>query len=157
LFERIDAEVAPLRERYEALVAHPQRIEQQLRDGAQRLRAQYATPVLARLREAVGLRDLGTRAPATPADRQATAAALPLFKQYREADGRFYFKLVEGERVLLQSAAFDSPKDAGMRIAALKRGEFDGADAQVALGDGVDADAVQVALAALAAAEAEKA
>jgi tryptophanyl-tRNA synthetase len=157
LFERIDAEVAPLRERYEALVAHPQRIEQQLRDGAQRLRAQHATPVLARLREAVGLRDLGTHAPAKPAGRQSIPAALPLFKQYREADGRFYFKLVEGERVLLQSAAFDSPKDAGMRIAALKRGKFDGADAQVALGDGVDADAVQTALAALAAAEAEKA
>jgi tryptophanyl-tRNA synthetase len=155
LFERIDAEVAPLRERYDALVAHPQRIEQQWRDGAQRLRAQHAIPVLARLREAVGLRDLGTHAPAKPAGRQSIPAALPLFKQYREADGRFYFKLVEGERVLLQSAAFDSPKDAGMRIAALKRGKFDGADAQVALGDGVDADAVQAALAALAAAEAE--
>jgi tryptophanyl-tRNA synthetase len=80
-----------------------------------------------------------------------------VFKQYREADGRFYFKLADGERVLLQSAAFDSPKDAGMRIAALRRGEFDGVDAQVALGDGVDTDAVRAALAALAAAEAEKA
>jgi tryptophanyl-tRNA synthetase len=157
LFERIDAEVAPLRERYEVLIAHPQRIEQQLRDGAQRLRAQYATPVLARLREAVGLRDLGTHAAATPAARQPTSAALPVFKQYRETDGKFYFKLVDGERVLLQSAAFDSPKDAGTRIAALKRGQFDGTDAQVAFGDGVDADVVRAALAALAAAEAEKA
>jgi tryptophanyl-tRNA synthetase len=157
LFERIDAEVAPLRERYEALIAHPQRIEQQLRDGAQRLRAQHATPVLARLRAAVGLRDLGMHASVTPAARQATSTALPVFKQYREADGKFYFKLVDGERVLLQSAAFSSPKDAGTRIATLKRGEFDGADAQVAFGDGVDADAVHAALAALAAAEAEKA
>jgi tryptophanyl-tRNA synthetase len=139
------------------LIAHPQRIEQQLRDGAQRLRAQYATPVLARLREAVGLRDLGTHAAATPAARQPTSAALPVFKQYRETDGKFYFKLVDGERVLLQSAAFDSPKDAGTRIAALKRGQFDGTDAQVAFGDGVDADVVRAALAALAAAEAEKA
>jgi tryptophanyl-tRNA synthetase len=157
LFERIDAEVAPLRERYEALIAHPQRIEQQLRDGAQRLRAQYATPTLARLRDAVGLRDLGMHAVTAPAARQASSTALPVFKQYREADGKFYFKLVEGERVLLQSAAFDSPKDAGMRIAALKRGKFDGADVQVVLGNGIDADAVHAALAALAAAEAEKA
>jgi tryptophanyl-tRNA synthetase len=157
LFERIDAEVAPLRERYEALVAHPQRIEQQLRDGAQRLRATYATPVLARLREAVGLRDLGRHAVAKPTATQAHSTALPVFKQYREIDGRFYFKLVDGERVLLQSAAFDSPRDAGMRIAALKRRKFEGADAQVALGDGVDADTVHAALAALAAAEAEKA
>jgi len=157
LFERIDAEVAPLRERYEALVAHPQRIEQQLRDGAQRLRGQYATPVLARLREAVGLRDLGVHRTAATSAKQPTASAMPVFKQYREPDGKFYFKLVEGEHVLLQSAAFDSPKDAGMRIAALKRGEFEGADAQVALGDGVDADTVHAALAALAAADVEKA
>jgi tryptophanyl-tRNA synthetase len=156
LFERIDAEVAPLREQYEALIARPQRIEQQLRDGAQRLRAQYATPTLARLREAVGLRDLGTHVHATSSVRP-TSTVLPMFKQYRENDGKFYFKLVDGERVLLQSAAFDSPKDAGMRIAALRRGQFDGADAQVAFGDGVDADAVHTALAALSAAEAEKA
>jgi tryptophanyl-tRNA synthetase len=156
LFERIDAEVAPLREQYEALIARPQRIEQQLRDGAQRLRAQFATPTLARLRDAVGLRDLGTHVHATSPARP-TSTALPMFKQYRENDGKFYFKLVDGERVLLQSAAFDSPKDAGMRIAALRRGQFDGADAQVAFGDGVDADAVHTALAALSAAEAEKA
>src|SRR6476646_2948961 len=61
LFEGIDAEVAPLRERYEALVAHPERIEEQLRDGARRLRERYATARLQALREAVGLRDLGTR------------------------------------------------------------------------------------------------
>jgi tryptophanyl-tRNA synthetase len=156
LFERIDAEVAPMRERYQALVAHPQRIEQQLRDGAQRLRGQYATTVLARLREAVGLRDLGVHRTAATSAKQPTASAMPVFKQYREPDGKFYFKLVEGEHVLLQSAAFDSPKDAGMRIAALKRGEFEGADAQVALGDGVDADTVRAALAALAAADVEK-
>jgi tryptophanyl-tRNA synthetase len=139
------------------LIAHPQRIEQQLRDGARRLRAQYATPTLARLREAVGLRDLGMHVIATPSARQPASTALPAFKQYRETDGKFYFKLVDGERVLLQSAAFDSPKDAGMRIAALKRGQFDGVDAHVAFGEGVDADAVHAALAALAAAEAEKA
>ena len=160
LFERIDAEVAPMRERYEALIAHPQRIEQQLRDGAQRLRARYATPALARLREAVGLRDLGSEtAPSRPGEdlRRAVAKNAPQFKQYRGTDGKFYFKLVDGDRVMLQSAAFDSPKDAGMRIATLKRGEFDGVDKQVALGDGIDAGAVRAALAAVVAAEAEKA
>jgi len=119
LFERIDAEIAPLRERYETLIAQPQRIEAQLRDGAQRLRARYATPTLLTLREAVGLRDL-SRSGAVE-DKVAIKAALPQFKQYREADGRFYFKLVRGERVLLQSIGFDSPKDAGARIARMKR------------------------------------
>jgi tryptophanyl-tRNA synthetase len=155
LFERIDAEVAPLRERYEALVTHPETIEQQLRDGARRLRERYATSRLQALREAVGLRDLGSRV-----ERTAAAKASPplaIFKQYREADGKFYFKLVEGERTLLQSVGFDSPKDAGARVGALKRGSFDAADASVRIGEGVAAEEVHAALAALLAAEAEKA
>jgi tryptophanyl-tRNA synthetase len=47
--------------------------------------------------------------------------AQAVFKQYREADGRFYFKFVDGERVLVQSIGFASPKDAGQLIARLKR------------------------------------
>src|SRR5690606_16978174 len=94
LFERIDAEVTPLRERYEALMARPHDIERLLRDGARRLREQHATPLLRELRDAVGLRDLSQ---ATGGARKATPAkvALPQFKQYREADGRFHFKLVD--------------------------------------------------------------
>jgi tryptophanyl-tRNA synthetase len=161
LFERIDAEVAPLREKYEGLVAHPERIEQQLRDGAQALRTQYATPFLRELRAAVGLRDLGARDPGQATSGDAAAkpaqAVLPVFKQYREADGKFHFKLADGERVLLQSRGFDSPKDAGQRIAALKRDGFAGADADLALGPEADAAAVRVALDALRAAEEAKA
>jgi tryptophanyl-tRNA synthetase len=156
LFERIDAEVAPLREKYEGLVAHPERIEQQLRDGAQALRAQYATPFLRELRTAVGLRDLDAR-PAGKAPAKQAQAALPVFKQYREADGKFHFKLVDGERLLLQSRGFDSPKEAGQRIAALKRDGFADADADLALGPDTDAVAVQAALDALRAAEDAKA
>ena len=156
LFERIDAEVAPLRERYEALIAHPETIEQQLRDGAKRLRERYATARLQALREAVGLRDLGARVQAATATK-ASSAPLAVFKQYREADGKFYFKLVEGERVLLQSIGFDSPKDAGARVGVLKRGAFDEADADVMIGDGVTPEDVHAALAALLAAEAAKA
>ncbi len=153
LFERIDTEIAPMRERYEALIANPQRIEEQLRDGAQRLRAQYAMPFLRELRAAVGLRDLAsTHADGKPVAR-AAKAALPVFKQYREADGRFHFKLVDGERVLLLSRGFDSPKEAGQRIAALKRDGFPGPDADVALGEGAGTTAVADALAALRAAE----
>jgi tryptophanyl-tRNA synthetase len=155
LFERIDSEVAPMRERYEALVAHPETIEQQLRDGARRLRERYAVPRLRALREAVGLRDLGARASGAKAGKPASAP-LPVFKQYREADGKFYFKLVDGEHVLLQSTGFDSPKDAGARIAALKRGAFDAADASVVPGNDVGVDEIDAALSALrAAAEAK--
>ena len=80
-----------------------------------------------------------------------------MFKQYREADGRFHFKLVDGDRVLLLSRGFDSPKDAGQRVAALKRDGFAGVDGDVSLGEGVDAESVVQALAAMRAAEEAKA
>jgi len=155
LFERIDAEVAPLREKYEALMARPHEIEAILRDGAARLREERVVPFLRGLREAVGLRDLSQVA--TPSTMGTVRAVLPQFKQYREGDGRFYFKLVEGDRVLLQSAGFDSPREAGLRIGALKRDGFAGADASLSLGGDTGAGDVQAALAALAAADAEKA
>jgi tryptophanyl-tRNA synthetase len=120
LFERIDAEIAPLRERYQALMANPQHIETLLRDGAQRLRAAYATPLLGELRHAVGLRDLGTRT-TQAGDTARKAQSLLAFKQYREADGQFYFKLVDGERVLLQSIGHASARDAGQLVARLKQ------------------------------------
>ena len=123
LFERIDRELAPLRERYQALVADPAGIERVLRRGGERLRDQLARPFLARLREAVGLRDLSLVPSAAAAAAAADAKpALPVFKQYREADGRFHFKLLEGERLLLQGDGFDSPRDAGRVVATLKSG-----------------------------------
>ncbi len=158
LFERIEAAVAPMREKYETLIAEPAQIERQLREGAEKARA-IATPFLAELRHAVGLRNLGASVPATAAAQQK-AVAPPQFKQYREADGRFYFKLVDGDgRALLQSVAFDSPREAGGRIGTLKRGgmpsahgaevEIDGAPLGT-LGEGVSADELQAALKALA-------
>ena len=56
-FELINGELAESRERYDELVAHPARIEEVLQDGAHRARA-FATPYLARIREAVGIRGL---------------------------------------------------------------------------------------------------
>ena len=162
LFERIDAEVSPLREKYEALMAKPGEIEAILRDGAARLRTQHATPTLQRLREAVGLRDLGQVPMHTGegATVELTTAPKTQFKQYRDADGKFYFKLVQGERVLLQSTGFASPRDAGQRIARLKvgdakQGEIGDGASDFALGDGVTDEEVNAALAAFVAAQLE--
>jgi tryptophanyl-tRNA synthetase len=119
LFERVDAELAPLRERYEALVADPARIERQLLAGATKAR-ERSRALITRLRHAVGVRSLDQK-PATRASVDApVAAALPQLKSYREADGLFYFKLADGRGdVLLQSRGFDSPKEAGRLVAAL--------------------------------------
>ncbi|OHX34424.1 tryptophan--tRNA ligase [Methylomonas sp. LWB] len=54
LFEKINDEIAPARERYEALLQAPEHIEQQLRDGAEKARA-ISRPFIERLREAVGI------------------------------------------------------------------------------------------------------
>lgn len=157
LFDVVEREIAPMRERYEALIARPGDIEDILRDGGRRLRERYATPLLQQLRDAVGLRDLGAATTVVSDAGVEAKAAPPVFKQYREADGRFYFKLVDGDRVLLQSTAFDAPRDAGQVIARLRRGELALSDAPAAPGEGVDLETVQAALDVLAASDAEKA
>lgn len=58
LFELINAELTEPRERYEALMANPKQIEEELMKGAEKARA-YATPFIQRLRHAVGIRALG--------------------------------------------------------------------------------------------------
>ncbi len=119
LFERVDQVVAPMREQYEALIADPARIEATLLAGAERAR-QVATPFLRELRAAVGLRSL-VQAAAPQKAAKAAKAQLPSFKQYRENDGKFYFKLLAADgRLLLQSQAFDAPKDAGAAIGQLR-------------------------------------
>jgi tryptophanyl-tRNA synthetase len=119
LFERIDQEVAPLRAVYDELMQDPAHIEATLRRGAEKARA-VASPFTRRLRHAVGLRPLGTAAAVAPATRQARSAA-PVFKQYRESDGQFHFKLLDAKgQLLLQGGGFASPRDAAQTIARLQ-------------------------------------
>ena len=56
-FELINGELIQGRERYEALMAEPERIEETLVEGAGKARA-WATPFLDRIREAIGIREL---------------------------------------------------------------------------------------------------
>ena len=161
LYGLIESQVAPMREKYEALMARPDEIEVVLREGAIKAR-RIATPFLERLREAVGLRDLRSGATAAAAPR--AARRLAGIKQYPESDGRFQFKLVDGEgRLLLLSLGHASAREAGQQLARLREdagaslrpGEGEGA---VQMGDelvGVLApdatlDQVREALAALA-------
>ncbi|RGE46685.1 tryptophan--tRNA ligase [Comamonas testosteroni] len=127
LFERIDREIAPMRERYEYLIAHPAELEEILLAGAAKAR-KLATPFVQQLRSAVGIRNLAATVKKAA---KAAKTALPQFKQYREADGQFYFKLVAADgQLLLQSQGFAAPKEAGQSIAQLQR---EGASALAAL------------------------
>ena len=112
LFEKIESEIGPMREKYDQLMADPDRIEQA---------REITVPFLAELKKAVGLRNFATFGQNQRKEVKKEKASLPLFKQYREKDGKFYFKLTDASgKVLLQSAAFESGRDAGIAIGALK-------------------------------------
>ncbi|MFT5934341.1 MAG: tryptophanyl-tRNA synthetase [Hydrogenophaga sp.] len=144
LFERLDQEIAPMRAVYDQLIQNPADIERSLRQGAEKARA-IATPFTARLRHAVGLRALDSvAAPALPA--KMAKSASPSVKQYRESDGRFYFKLVDGSgQTLLQSQGFDSPRQAAEAVSQLRE---HGAAALPALAHQVASSATPEVLAA---------
>ena len=118
LFERIDREIAPMREHYQSLIDNPAQMDKILLAGAEKAR-QLATPFMRELRHAVGLRALSLGSAAAVA--KVAKTALPSFKQYREKDGQFYFKLVDTKGlILLQSLGFASAKEAGLTIARLQ-------------------------------------
>ncbi|MBS0381310.1 MAG: tryptophan--tRNA ligase [Proteobacteria bacterium] len=117
LFARIDAEIAPLRERYDALMAHPDDIEDALREGAQKARA-VAQPRIETLCRAVGLGALGTRT-AKSAGGTKKGAKRARIASFRDHDGfRFRVFAEDGEELLL-SRAYADPKTAGAVAKAL--------------------------------------
>jgi len=121
LFERLEVEIAPMRESYDALMARPAVIEEILHEGAKKARA-IAAPKVAEIRDAIGLRS-GTAV----ASQGSTAKAAPKggksprFASFREADGSFRFRLFssEGEELLL-SRSFADPKAAGVMQKRIK-------------------------------------
>jgi tryptophanyl-tRNA synthetase len=141
VFERIDAELAEPRKRYEKLIAEPAAIERILSAGARKARERSA-PLLAALREAVGLGALKPASQVAGAVGIAPGAApapvvTATFKSYREADGRFYFKLVRNDdTMLLQSRGFDAPKEAGSLVANLV--DAGAVNDAIPAGDGTD-------------------
>jgi tryptophanyl-tRNA synthetase len=160
LFERIDQEVAPMRAQYEELINNPAQVDAILLKGAAKARA-IATPLIQELRHAVGLRALASQGNASTASVNKTVRApAPSFKQYREKDGQFYFKLVDPQgRVLLQSLGFASPKEAGLIIGQLQQNDAEILSAlgdKLTVGEGFTEAEVSAALAALQAEIAEK-
>jgi tryptophanyl-tRNA synthetase len=118
LFERIDREIAPMREQYQALIHNPAQMDKILLAGADKAR-QLAAPFMRELRHAVGLRALSSGSTAQVS--KAAKAAVPSFKQYREKDGQFYFKLVDAQgALLLQSRGFASPQEAAQTMSRLQ-------------------------------------
>jgi len=115
LFERIDAELAPMREKYDALIAKPAEIEDILHAGAARARA-LAGPFLDKLRYAAGLRDLRASAAteSKPIARSEKPALQPVV--FREADA-FAFKVLDAKRNVLKTQSGFADAKAAMAAA----------------------------------------
>jgi len=163
LYERLERDIAPMRERYDALMADPARIEAILQEGAAKARRQ-AAPLMQALREAVGLRGL-----ATPVDQgsqgksgasgQSSRAKRGRFVSFRDPDGHFRFRLMGADGTeLLCSDGHADPKTAGALMRRLPAEAQLCANAQgcEAMLDGVvvargasDADLVQQVLTSL--------
>ncbi len=137
LFERIERDIAPLRERYETLIAKPGEIEELLLVGAKKARV-IAAPLLAELRAAVGLRSF--TAAAEPFDPEA-ALFDQLARDHREENREtvvpadisnpyeclrldepsiFHFRIRYTAKDDLLSMEFPSLRDAGTCAGALR-------------------------------------
>jgi tryptophanyl-tRNA synthetase len=146
LFERIDREIAPMREKHDALVNNPGEIERILQQGAEKARG-LAAPFMAELKAAVGLRKLDTQV-VRVSGFKAIKLGIPTIKQYREKDGTFRVKLVSAAGRALFEASFASPQEAGAAVERARRGDVSGYP--IALEPGVTEAEIQAALAELA-------
>ena len=129
LCDLVEAELEPMRDHYEDLMAHPARIEEILQAGAHKARG-IATPFIRELRDAVGLRALVGGSPSASGKAKAGKSEREArFVSFRDENGRFRFRLLSpaGEEILC-SIAYADPKEAGKVMGRLKatQGAVDG-------------------------------
>jgi len=118
----IEDELGPMRERYAELMARPERIEDVLQAGAAKAR-KLATPLMQRLREAVGLRAVAAGGAGKGAKAAQAQSRKARFVSFRDEDGSFRFRLqgADGQEVFL-SEPFANPQAAGAAIKRLQQG-----------------------------------
>lgn len=113
LCDRIEQEMGPLRANYEALMAHPDRIEEILQEGARKARA-IATPFIRELRDAVGLRTLSASLKSATDKSAKSSSKVARYVSFRDEDGQFRFRLMSADGIeLFCSVPFADPKQAG--------------------------------------------
>ena len=119
LLDHLEQLLAPMREKYFDLMANPGRIEEVLQAGAAKAR-KLATPFMAELREAVGLRNLSVAVSQDKAAGKKAKGKGARFVSFRD-DGGFRFRLLaaDGAEVLL-SRPFADPKEAGQCMRRLQ-------------------------------------
>lgn len=123
LFELLDGQLGEARERYHQLLARPQDLEDILQAGAVKARC-IATPFLAELREAVGLRNFAQVAVSGEKKTKKAKKGARAVSFRDESGFRFRVLNAAGEDVLL-SSGFADGRAAGMVLKALQAGELE--------------------------------
>jgi tryptophanyl-tRNA synthetase len=125
LCQRIEQEMGPLRAHYEDLMAHPDRIEEILQEGARKARV-IATPFMQELRQAVGLRTLSVNTQGKSGQSAKAAGKAARYVSFRDEGGQFRFRLMSAEGVeLFCSVPFADPKQAGATMRGLQQQQAD--------------------------------
>ena len=118
VFQKINSEIGPMRERHEAYMQEPEKVEAILREGVERIRP-MARALVDQCRNAVGLRTFKPLQEKKAAAKAKKSKAS--LKQYREKDGLFYFKLVNGQgKTLLTAGGLPSGKEVGAHLQSFK-------------------------------------
>lgn len=121
LFERINTEIAPMREKYNALMAQPEKIEAILQAGAVKAR-RIAVPLIQELRAAVGLRSAEQKTVAATAKVEKVKTAR--FASFKGEAG-FQFRMFDAaDNEVFLSLPFADPKKAGQLIKQLQAAEY---------------------------------
>lgn len=119
----LEAQLGEARERYDSLITRPNDLEDILLAGAAKAR-RIATPFLAELREAVGLRSFRAAPQGTVAGKKKAAKGARLVS-FRD-EGGFRFRLLDADgQQLLLSEPFEDGRAAGAASKRLQGGELD--------------------------------
>ncbi|WP_269900213.1 tryptophan--tRNA ligase [Paenalcaligenes faecalis] len=122
LFELINHDLSPMREKYNDLMANPDQIEQILLAGAEKAR-RISIPLMAELRAAVGLRSPNQVAVSAP-EAKAEKVKTSRFVSFRDAQG-FQFRMFDAaDAEVFLSLPFADPKQAGQLIKQLQAGQY---------------------------------
>lgn len=141
LFQKINKELAPKRELYNHLMEHPEKVEQILLAGAQKIRP-IVQELLTEMRLAVGLRPFQPIVKKEKAKKKKDSA--PKFKQYRENE-LFFFKFTAPDGSLLVTAGgLPSGKETGQLVVAFKENGLKALEGKFfELADGVTEEIIQ--------------
>lgn len=121
LFELINEELSPRRDSYHDLMAHPDRIEEMLLEGAVKAR-RIATPMIQELRAAVGLGSAQHKQSGTTEQKEKTKTVRVV--SFRDEAG-FQFRLFDAaDKEIFLSVAFADPKLAGQLSKQLQAGDY---------------------------------